>query len=265
MPTNPLQPPFVPIAGVRNFRDFGGYRVGEGKGLPTGFLYRSGAFADMDEDGRSALADLGIKVVVDLRRSEERAANPSQFAGDPPLVIASKLGDRDGTTLAPHLQFIKAGDLSVDACHAHMVSAYQRIPWEPQHHETYRATFEILGKCDGPLIIHCAAGKDRTGILCGLIHHVLGVSADDIMADYLLSNHVPLDTDWLETYARRLTTFFDIKVDPEALLPMLGVHPDYLNEAWTQMRVQHGGIEGYLDTIGVDARLREQVATAILG
>jgi protein-tyrosine phosphatase len=260
----PLQAPFLDIDGVRNFRDFGGYRVADGRTIPRELLYRSGAFADMSVEGQTRFARLNIKVVVDLRRGQERQASPSQFGSAQPTLISSSLGDGDGVTLAPHLQFIKDGDLSIEACHAHMLRSYRRIPWEPQHGVTYRAAFETLRDGVGPLLLHCAAGKDRTGIVCGLIHHVLGVDPDVVLADYLLSNNVPLDTDWLTAYAQRLSKMFTRHIDPESLLPMLGVHPDYLREAWAQMDARHGGLDSYLDHIGVDAAMREAVRTQVL-
>jgi protein-tyrosine phosphatase len=250
--THYLDPPFLHIDGVRNFRDFGGYGTLSGGQVKRGHLYRSANYAAITETGLDQFAATGIKVVVDLRRGAERQTSPSQLAGVDVETIFSSLGDGDGITLAPHLQFIKNGNLSVETCHDHMLSSYRRIPWEAQHVATFKQTFDKLAAGHGPVVIHCAAGKDRTGILCGLILHVLGVSAEDIMHDYLLTNAVPLDTPWLNEYAARMSIMFEREVDPLTLLPMLGVHRDFLDEAWAQMAHNNGGLDGYLSVIGVD-------------
>jgi protein-tyrosine phosphatase len=257
-------PPFLPIEGVRNFREFGGYGTQDGKVVRRGHLYRSANYGEITQVGRAQFAATGIKVVVDLRRGSERQTSPNQLHGLKVETIYSSLGDGDGVTLAPHLQFIKNGDLSVETCHAHMLSSYRRIPWEPQHGATYRETFARLGDGHGPLVVHCAAGKDRTGILCGLILHSLGVSAQDIMHDYLLTNAVPLDTHWLDGYAARMSTMFDRPIAPLTLLPLVGVHRDYLDEAWAAMAQRDGGLDGYLDGIGVDTAMRAAVKARLL-
>jgi protein-tyrosine phosphatase len=263
-PALALAPPFLPVDGVRNFRDFGGYLTQAGQQIKRGHLYRSANYAAITSKGLDQFAQTGIKIVVDLRRGHERTTSPSQLTGLEVETIFSSLGDGDGVTLAPHLQFIKSGDLSVERCHDHMLSSYRRIPWEAQHLETYKQTFERLAAGHGPLVIHCAAGKDRTGILCGLILHVLGADQDDIMHDYLLTNAVPLDTPWLDDYAARMSAMFERKIDPLTLLPMLGVHRDFLEEAWAEMARIDGGIDGYLDRLGVNETLQADVRTRLL-
>lgn len=259
-----MPPQFLPVDGVRNFRDFGGYQGHDGTIVKRGHLYRSANYAAITEAGLRQFRVTGINIVVDLRRGAERVISPSQLHGVDVETILSSLGDGDGITLAPHLQFIKDGNLSVENCHQHMLSSYRRIPWEAQHFATFLETFARLAEGRGPIVIHCAAGKDRTGILCGLILHVLGVSPDDIMHDYLLTNAVPLDTPWLDGYAQRMSEMFDKPVDPLTLLPMLGVHGDYLEEAWREMQLREGGLDGYLDAIGVTEAMRQSLRTHFL-
>ncbi len=259
-----LPSPFLPVEGVRNFRDFGGYAARGGTYVKKRHLFRSGNYAAITKHGLTNFDATRIKIVVDLRRGQERINSPSQLPGLPLETIFSSLGDGDGITLPPHLQYIRDGDLSVEGCHDHMLSSYRRIPWEPQHGETFLKTFEKLAAGEGPLVIHCAAGKDRTGILCGLILHVLGVSQETIMHDYLLTNDVPLDTPWLNEYAKRMSDMFDKAIDPLTLLPMLGVHRDFLDMAWAEMEHRDGGIDAYISGIGVDGAMRLAIANNLL-
>jgi protein-tyrosine phosphatase len=260
----PLPHQFVPIEGVRNFRDFGGYSTMKGRRVKKGRLFRSGNYTGITPAGLLAFEATSIKTVVDLRRGQERINSPSQLHSLPLETIFSPLGDGDGVTLPPHLQYIRDGDLSVEGCHAHMLSSYRRIPWEPQHAETFFKTFEKLAVSANPLVIHCAAGKDRTGILCGLILYTLGVTQDDILHDYLLTNLVPLDTPWLNDYAKRMSQMFDKTIDPLTLLPMLGVHSDFLELTWEEMSQRDGGLDGYLENIGVTDVLRKAIENNLL-
>ncbi len=262
--TDTLPPQFIPVEGVRNFRDFGGYRTASGRSVVKGRLFRSANYAAITDEGLKALEQIGLRIVIDLRRGPERQFSPSKFNHVPVEILSSHLGDGDGVTLPPHLQFIRDTDLTAAATHDHMLSSYRRIPWEPQHIALFSETFSRLAAGQGPVVIHCAAGKDRTGILCGLIKHALGVSADDIMTDYLLTNHVARDEAMLKDYARYMAEQFDKPVDPEAMRPMFGVHPSFLEEAWAKMAEIDGSINGYLLRIGVDDKVRAQLADHLL-
>lgn len=262
--TSPLPPPFIFVEGVRNFRDFGVYPTQSGQTVQAGKLFRSANYAQVTDAGRAKFRETGIKVVVDLRRSQEREMQPSQLDGLEVEILSSSLGDGDGVTLPPHLQFIRDTDLTQQATHDHMMSSYRRIPWEPQHLTLFSATFDRLAEGKGPVVIHCAAGKDRTGILCGLILYALGVDLERIKHDYLLTNHVAHDPNLLAQYAMMMGNQFDKHIDPDALMPMVGVHQDFLVEAWAEMARRDGGLDGYLERLGVDAAKKRALADYLL-
>ena len=262
--TSPLPPPFIFVEGVRNFRDFGSYPTQSGQTVQAGKLFRSANYAQVTEAGKAAFRETGIKVVVDLRHSFERNMQPSQLDGLPIEILSSTLGDGDGQTLPPHLQFLRDTDLTQNATHNYMLSTYRRIPWEPPHLALFTQTFDRLAEGEGPVVIHCAAGKDRTGILCGLILYALGVDLERIEHDYLLTNQVAHDANLLAQYATMMGSQFDKHIDPEALRPMIGVHQDYLAEAWAEMTQRDGGLDGYLDRLGVDAAKKRALADYLL-
>lgn len=262
--TSPLPPPFILVEGVRNFRDFGSYPTQSGRTVQAGKLFRSANYAQVTEVGKAAFRETGIKVVVDLRRGQERQQQPSQLNGLPVEILFSNLGDGDGQTLPPHLQFIRDTDLTHQATHDHMLSSYRRIPWEPQHLSLFSETFTRLAEGRGPVVIHCAAGKDRTGILCGLILYALGVDLERIEHDYLLTNQVAHDPNLLAQYAKMMGSQFDKHIDPQALTPMVGVHQDFLAEAWAEMTRRDGGLDGYLERLGVDAAKKRALADYLL-
>ena len=112
--------PFVPIEGVRNFRDFGGYQTSQHQHVKRNYLFRSGHYSAITPSGLARFSETGIVTVIDLRRGQERQNSPSQLHGLQIETIYSSLGDGDGITLPPHLQYIRDGDLSVQGCHNHM-------------------------------------------------------------------------------------------------------------------------------------------------
>ena len=100
--------------------------------------------------------------------------------------------------------------------------------------------------------------------MCGLILYALGVDLERIEHDYLLTNHVAHDPNLLANYAKMMGEQFKKQIDPEALMPMVGVHQDFLAEAWAEMARREGGLDGYLERLGVDAAKKRALADYLL-
>jgi protein-tyrosine phosphatase len=255
---------FIPVEGLRNLRDFGGVPSAHGGTIVSGHLYRAANFASLTDQGRAQLSDLGLTALVDLRRRSERDEQPNAVDGLGLTIIASDETEGQPDMLAPHLAFMRDGELTPATARAHMRESYQRFLHYPQHHETFRAAFAHLAEGGGPVAIHCAAGKDRTGVLCALILKVLAAPDDHIAADYLHTNAQPdLDARIVE-YAAMASARFERQIDPEALRPMVGVDASYLDTAFDAMSHSFGGWEGYLDAIKVDATVRAAVADRLI-
>ena len=89
--------------------------------------------------------------------------------------------------LAPHLQ-AGAAAMTAERARAAMLKSYAGMPFRSRMLPVLARYLELLAESDGPVLIHCMAGKDRTGFAVALLHHALGVARDDLMADYLLTN-----------------------------------------------------------------------------
>ena len=258
-----MQERVIRLDGVSNFRDYGGYPTKDGGRIKTGVLYRSANHAKASDADLEAIAALGIGVVVDLRRTGERTRDPSRrhptFAA---VVIDNDIGD---VADDPWHAFVRTSDLSSDSFRDHGLGYYRDAPFEERHVDLFSRYFRALADTDQAVLIHCAAGKDRTGLLAALTHHVVGVHPDDIMADYLLTNAainyelvVPHVTEMLTARAGRAP-------DPAAVRVAIGVQPDYLETSFRVIRDAHGDLDAYLERVlGVDASLRARLEQRLL-
>jgi protein-tyrosine phosphatase len=253
----------IPLDRVLNFRDFGGYETASGAWVARGRLYRSAHFGDASDADMVKLDALNIAVIVDLRRPEERAREPNRWPGERTRTISA--GGGHGDALPPHLEALLQNDLTADSIVLYMRRIYREFAFEPRHIELYRAWFAELLSSDAPALIHCAAGKDRTGLGCALTLHALGVSEEAIFADYELTNAL-LDLDArLPRMQARMEERLGRKLDAAALRPMLGVQPDYLRGALDAIAAKHGSLAAYLEhTLGIGAQERARLADALL-
>jgi protein tyrosine/serine phosphatase len=113
--------------------------------------------------------------------------------------------------------------------------------------------------------VHCAAGKDRTGILCALTHHLAGVSDDDIYADYLLTNEPERLTARLPMIREVIQTNTGKVASDEALMTAMRVEAEYLAQAVAAMTAAHGSLDGYMaEALGLDDALRERLHGKLL-
>ena len=145
-----------------------------------------------------------------------------------------------------------------------MMRSYSRRMHDPSFidlhkHALLDMTRDETGDRPSGVLVHCAAGKDRTGTFVALVQSLLGVSPDDIMADYMLTE-TAVDIDAiLEPAAAMYSERYGRPMSADTLSPMFGVDPDYLNVAMARM----GDAEGYAaDVLGLPEevidRLRER-------
>src|SRR5690606_22800178 len=149
----------IDFDGIENFRDFGGYATACGRGVKRGMLFRSANHARATETDLARMAELGIAIVVDLRRTHERAREPSRrnerFAAQ---VLENDLGLQDD----PWGQSLRGVEPTAEWFRQDALTFYRTAPFEEAYLDLFSRYFRALAAADGAVLVHCAAGKDRT-------------------------------------------------------------------------------------------------------
>lgn len=218
-----------------NFRDLGGHVTGDGRVVRRGHVFRSGSLHRMTAADRRSFARLGITTVVDLRRPDEVGRHP------PPPGIAPRIAHLPLETEIPATEGVAA-----DRRSEHLGEEYLEIAGAPAGHAAITAAIDLIAQPRHRVVVHCYAGKDRTGILAALLLSALGVDDDAIAADYAASDaaiapsiayaerHEP---DW----ARLIAGLPDrvLRAHPRGILTLLG-----------GIRARHDSVRSYLHAIG---------------
>lgn len=247
---------------IRNFRDFGGYASRFGGRVRMGRLYRSGHHAEASEADLAAMAKLGIHVQADLRRPDEREKQKSRFIA--PVTITHD-GGRE--TEAPHMRFLSQVTVDAEAADEWMAEYYELAPFKAHHQALFRDWFVALAETPGETagLVNCAAGKDRTGILCALTHHILGVSDADIRADYELTNEAVGIDKRLPEAAAYFNQMIGKDYPADVYRPFMGVRLRYFDRAFEAINNRSGSVDIYLtDILGVDTKLQDTLRAKLI-
>ena len=256
------RPRLLAFETIRNFRDFGGYESRFGGKVRMGRLYRSGHHAEASDDELAKMDALGIHVQADLRRPDERDKQKSRF--NPPVVITHGRGRESE---APHMRFLTQVSVDADAADSWMGEYYEKAPFKAHHQALFRDWFAALAEAPGEAagLVNCAAGKDRTGILCALTHHILGVGEADIRADYDLTNEAVGVNQRLPEAAAYFNQMIGKSYPDEVYRPFMGVHLKYLDRAFGAINAKAGSVDAYLvDVLQVDGALQAELRAKLI-
>lgn len=235
--------------GVHNFRDVGGYETAAGAGIAWRRLLRSGALADLAEVEAGRLHDsLQLRTVIDLRHPEtvlETGAGPIDALGVRRLNLS---------IFDPLQTFASYRDRTI-AAYGSLNSPEALFGFLEEGAPAFRELFQTLADESAyPVLLHCTAGKDRTGVAIGLVLDLLGVSEEVIVADFALSDR---DADRLFAAFRPTERWAD-RSDDE-LREFVHTHPESMVDFLARLRGAHGSAREYLLGIGVDEATLDRV------
>ncbi len=219
----------IPLNGASNFRDLGGYVGHEGRTVQWRKIFRSDHLASLDEQDVGQLKTLGIARSFDFRGVQESQAQSYAWPG----IERHSLSIEPTVVQRLQAQHLTGRPLSeADALDA-MQTTYREFVKSDSHR--FAELFEHLLAKPDPLLFHCTAGKDRTGLAAALILSALGVSEQDIWQDYLLTNQL---------YKRNHTGATTLS--PEVLKIVWQVQESFLKASLEVIQQDHGGMHNYL-------------------
>jgi protein tyrosine/serine phosphatase len=256
-----MQTRVLKLDGVHNFRDYGGYTGAGGARVKPGLLWRSAQHGDASDQDLADMHALGIKTVVDLRGPSERQAKPCRRH---PAFDAEVLFHPDETAgLALHTEAAD-GVITAAEARAAMVRLYQGIPFRENLLYMIRRYFDVLRRAEGPSLVHCVAGKDRTGFAVALAQYALGVSQDDIIADYVLTNQAGNIEARIAAGATQIRARHG-SISDDTIRTLMGVEADYITTAFDHVAARYGSLDAYLaQVVGVDAAMRADLHSSYL-
>ena len=236
------------VAGLYNLRDTGGYRAAGGPSR-WGKLLRSDALHRIDATGRDRLAEIGVAHIIDLRGGDERATAPSAVDGlEVTVHHLPVFDDADPAAQATtHVGLVPVYDHIVDERGAQLVDAIRVI---------------IAADDDDAVLVHCTAGKDRTGLVVAFALAAAGVDRDDVVADYAATAE-NLRGEWSDA----MTAVFEQRgIELTAgMVELITESPAEVLEALLErIDREHGSISAYLLAHGLTPTELERLTAVII-
>ena len=248
------------LSGATNFRDFGGYPTSDGRQVRWRHLYRSNKLSALSADDQQRLDSLGIDTVFDLRVRHEREADPTCWSH-----CSLKVQTYPPGLKRPLVEMAKSHGGDEVGALALMAEFYGSMPRTMAH--AFGAVIQSVASGATPCIIHCSAGKDRTGIACALILTALGVPREIVVEDYVLTQSLrqpnsdmagAIDPGKKE---RAMSSRFN----PAAIKLLMAASAAYIGTAFAAMEEDHGSIESYIgEALGIDGATIAQLRGRLL-
>ncbi|MBI1181167.1 MAG: hypothetical protein GC201_11465 [Alphaproteobacteria bacterium] len=253
----------IALEGALNFRDVGGYPAAGGRTVRRGTLYRSGALARLTPADVDTLNGLRLGAIIDLRNDMERQAAPTPAAlAAAAAIFPLALGTSEGVNGVPRPALLTVPEATPEQARTAIRDAYRRFALNGP--ERFAALFRRLlegPRC--PSVIHCTAGKDRTGVSVALVLLALGVPRDAVVEDYSLTRRY-LDETWRERILVAMLGDLSTVNRPVAEV-MFDASPDYISAFLDAIGDEYGSADRYLaQGVGLGERERARLRDLLL-
>jgi protein-tyrosine phosphatase len=224
----------IPVPGTYNFRDVGGLPARNGT-VRGGVLFRSDGLHALGEAGRTELRNLGVGIIIDLRDENEAAVMPDDLDGLDVEVLRLPVFEGSGASQG-------VGGISLDALYERIVTQHRPV--------VVSALREIASAGERSVVVHCTAGKDRTGIVIALALLAVGVDRDAVVDDYVRTEQ-NLAGEWLEQMITMVGRY-GVPDTPELRVLMGGSPREALEGAIDTVERAHGSTREYLLAAGLE-------------
>lgn len=231
-----------------NCRDLGGYETTDRRRVRWGVVYRSGSLHRLTIVDLESANQLGLRTVIDLRSSAELERS-GRFSGIAVAFHHTPLFEEDSLPF----KWAEPDDPEPPPGEDYLAIAENGA-------STLAVAFDIIAECEYPVVFHCAAGKDRTGILAGLLLSALGVSDETIVRDYELTNRsLAAHLSWAKVNDPKEAA--EIAARPAWLLRSSG---PVIKAFLESLRRRHGSIDRYLNGLGVKKQTLDTLRVRLL-
>ncbi len=252
-----------PFEAIHNFRDFGGYATPGGR-VKTGLLFRSAHYADATQADLDAFKAMGMTAIVDLRRPDERVRFATRRHPECGAALIA-YGVPSLEKEAPHLSYLRDENVSEATISARMTAIYHELPYEDGHIEVFGKAFAALPDLQSPIVMHCHAGKDRTGLIVAFIQHALGVSEADILTDYLATNTKSRIEERLPHLIQTFKDNHGVEAPAHLMRHIWKVEKGYLDAALAEITARDGSLDGYLEKrLGVTPAMKAAIRARLV-
>lgn len=223
--------------GLLNVRDLGGHPTEDGGETRYGSVVRADSVRQLSDEGWKALVDYGMKTVVDLRTSEELEADaPAELPVDVLHIPFLETDRSDWLEIEKEIESVvkAAPDVASATRDVYLVFL------EHYAQNVAAAVRAVASAPEGGVVIHCAGGKDRTGLVTAFLLHLAGVATDEIAKDYALSE------ERLRTRHEKWIAEAQSEEERERLKRMAQTPADSIRGVFSELERRYGSVEGYL-------------------
>ena len=253
------------LGGAPNFRDLGGYKTLDGQVVKSGHLFRSGNFSQLTPADFDVLRQLSLRTIIDLRGASEMQMYPSRFPEGFDIAIVNVVVNPYTHADANAYKQILLDDPTASGALKTITATYQLLP--DACGPALKVTVDQILDGATPLAFHCANGRDRTGVISIMLLHMLGVSRDDIVADYVESNaRIDLDTA-IALSKKSFTKEYGCDFDYETLRTMNQALEANVDIVFDTIAKKYGSLQLYLEAFGINAKeqnaLREKLLESL--
>ena len=238
----------VDLDGPSNYRDLGGLPVTGGGSTRFGLVYRADRLCTLSEADLRRLQSAGIRHVFDLRSETEATDFPDRLPAGAAYVRLPMTSDETFQARTIYERIVDGHIKSYGE--AEMVAGYVRIL--QNFGPSFARIVRQVARSE-PVVIHCTAGKDRTGLAAMLLLDLAGVAAEHVVADYALSSQRRPSFQHDHTEAKSLRPLLeDQGLDPARFAPLWEARPAVMSATLEQLHDRWGGAAGYLADAGMD-------------
>ncbi len=250
---------FLPVKGIINARDLGGYTMQDGRRVRKGRLLRSASLADATDADLKYLASLPTATIVDFRKETEKAGREDRMVPSAKYVVLpiDASGNAEATATEKEKRKIARRGKKFDVKKIILFAAfndkakriaqemYPKLLFDPECQQQFACFFRlILASDSGAVLYHCTQGKDRTGIASALLLAALGADRQTIVTDFDATNKV-YEKD-VRKYSR-IVKFWGGKEEETAVVKaFLGCNTDNFILALDRIDREYGSLEAYL-------------------